>query len=87
MAVSVPFQGDTLNVIGFGDLMVLAVVILALRNVGVGWAKAFAVPFAGYLIALTAALLFGYLPGLPFLAVTTLIFLYFRSRQSIVVTD
>ncbi|RME46864.1 MAG: hypothetical protein D6791_07220 [Chloroflexi bacterium] len=77
MSVSVPFQGDILNVVGFADLMLLAVVIVALRNMGAGWLLAFAVPFAGFVLALIAALFLGTIPGLPFLAATTLAFLYF----------
>lgn len=77
MTVSVPYAGGVLHVIGFGDLVVLAIVILGLRNQGVGWLPAFAVPFAGFLLALIFGLFIGWgVPGLPFLAATTLAFLY-----------
>jgi len=77
MTVSVPYAGGVLHVIGFGDLVVLAIVILGLRNQRVGWLPAFAVPFAGFVLALVFGLFTGWgVPGLPFLAVTTLAFLY-----------
>ncbi len=78
MAVSVPFQGGILNVVGFADLMLLAVIILALRNMGARWLTAFAVPFAGSVMALAVALMVGAIPGIPFLAATTLIYLLLR---------
>ena len=78
MAVSVPFQGRILNVVGFADLMLLAVIILALRNMGARWLVAFAVPFAGSVMALVVALTVGAIPGIPFLAATTLVYLLLR---------
>jgi hypothetical protein len=78
MSVSVPLDGDILHVVGFADLVLLAIVILALRNLGVGWLPAFGVPFAGFVMALIAGLMYGGIPGLPFLALSTLLYLHFQ---------
>lgn len=76
LSVSVPLGDEILHVVGFADLMMLAVVIVALRNLGASWPLAFGVPFAGFTLALVAALILGAIPGLPFLALTTVAYVW-----------
>lgn len=68
LAVSIPWSGRTVPVVGVGDLLIFGALFLALRELGHrGWAAG-AVLSVGLLLALAVGLVRGGAFGIPFMA-------------------
>lgn len=67
-------------VVGFGDLVFVAVFALALRRLGAGIPGAFVAPTSGLLVALAVGLAVGGTVGIPLAAATTLVYAHLRER-------
>ncbi len=69
LAVTVPFKGKPIPVIGVADMLFFAVCVTVTRRLGWPEPPVFLVPLASLLTALGVGLLIGLTPALPFLAV------------------
>lgn len=67
-------------VVGFGDLVFVAVFALALRRLGAPVVGAFGAPALGLLVALAVGLAVGGAVGIPLAAATTVLYARFRLR-------
>jgi hypothetical protein len=74
--ILLPTAGRAVGVIGVGDLLAAAAMATALRGLGFSTLAALAAPTIALSIAMTAGLVLGPLPGLPFLAAATLLLLW-----------
>ncbi len=61
-------------VVGFGDLVFVAVFALALRHLGASWPAAWLAPTTGLWVALGVGMVTGGTVGIPLAATTTLLY-------------
>lgn len=81
LSLSAPVGGRVRPIVGIGDIVVLACIYFALRRLGHRGALAFAAPLSGLLLAVVVGLVVGGAPALPFVAATTLAYLWLAARQ------
>jgi len=72
LSVSIRFDGRPQQVIGIGDLVVLAALFFALSRLGDRGLGALLAPLAGLAVALVAGVVFGGVAAIPFIAGATL---------------
>ncbi len=81
LALTLPWQGRRLPVVGIGDLVLLGVFFLAVRQLGFGAAVSWAPPTVGLLVALAVGLLVGGVFGIPFMTAAVIALLIARQRM------
>jgi len=72
LSVSIRFDGRPQQVIGIGDLVVLAALFFALSRLGDRGLGALLAPLAGLAVALVVGVVFGGVAAIPFIAGATL---------------
>ena len=74
LAVSIPWKGQVVPVIGVTDLMFFTTCAIAGKRLGWSETAALVVPLAGLLSAPGVGLVSGFTPALPFLAAAVLVY-------------
>jgi hypothetical protein len=82
LAVTIAWRGQQVPVAGIGDLILLGVFFLGLRQVGFRAWAGWAVPTLGLLVALAVGLVAGGVFGIPFMAAAVVAVLYARRRRA-----
>lgn len=83
LCLSLPLDGRLRPIVGIGDLIILATLFFAFRRLGHRGAGALAAPVAGLLLALVVGLVLGgSIFAVPFMAATSLVYLWMAGRRS-----
>jgi hypothetical protein len=81
LCVSVPVQGRLRPIVGIGDLVIVAALYFALRRLGHSGVLMFLAPVAGLWLALATGLLVGGVFAIPFIATTTLSYVWLTAPK------
>ena len=82
LCLSVPVRGHPWPVVGIGDLVIVTAIVFALRRLGHRSAVAFAAPVGGLLLAVVVGMLVGGIFAIPFIAATTLAYVWFVRKRA-----
>ncbi len=81
LCLSLPIQDTLRPIIGIGDLFILAAIYFVFHRLGHRGVAAFAAPVAGLLVALGVGVAVGGIFGVPFVAATTLAYLWLAGKR------
>ena len=81
LAISIPFENNTIPLIGFGDLFILSVIITILKETQNSTIEIIIASLSGLLLALTLGLLFGGIYAIPFISITTISFIVIKTNS------
>lgn len=82
LCLSLPLGGKMQPIIGIGDLIILATIYSAFHRLGHKGVLPFAAPLAGVYLALAVGLMVGGVFAIPFIAATTIFYLWFVQKRS-----
>ena len=81
LALGAEQGGRWVAIVGLGDLLFLGAFALALKRLGWSPTIALAVPLSGLLVALGTGIVWGPLPGIPFISAAILAFLWWSPTR------
>lgn len=79
LSITLPFGGATAPFIGIGDLVIITGLFSGFNMDGDAGKGAFLAPFSGLIMATTVGLFIGGVPALPFIAATTILYIWILS--------
>jgi hypothetical protein len=79
LAISVPVDGDITPIVGIGDFFVISAIYFVLARLGYQQMQVMLVPVAGLLLAVIVGMLVGGIFAIPFIAATTVFFVYLQA--------
>lgn len=82
LCLSLPIQDSLRPIVGIGDLIILGTIYFAFHSLGHRGAAAFAAPASGLLLALVVGLAVGTVFAVPFIAATTLGYVWATGRRT-----
>jgi len=74
LVISIPVDGNLKPIVGIGDYFILAAICFAMIRLGYNKPLLLAAPLSGLLIALIVGLFIGGIYAIPFIALTTIIY-------------
>jgi hypothetical protein len=81
--VSMPIDGRTVPLVGIGDFFILSAIYFALMRLGYEKSQILLVPLLGLLLAIIVGLQVGGIFAIPFIAATTIAYLYWQGRNQV----
>ncbi len=82
LCLSLPLRGHTIPVVGIGDLLILTALYAGMRRLGYRGLPALLAPLAGLLLAVVVGLFAGAIFAIPFIAATTIAYLWWADRRA-----
>ena len=76
LVVSIPWDGKVQPVVGIGDFFILAAICFAMIRMGYKTHYLLMAPLSGLIIALVIGLIVGGIYAIPFMALTTVLYLF-----------
>ena len=80
LAISIPFNNNTIPIIGFGDLFILSVIITILMETKRSNIEIIIASLSGLLLALTLGLMFGGIYAIPFISISVILYISIRNN-------
>jgi len=78
LVISMPVDESVQPIVGIGDFFIISAICFALARLGYNQSQLLLAPLSGLLLAIVVGLLVGGIFAIPFIAATTIVYVYWQ---------